>query len=88
MFDRPIRKLSGDLAKSLTKVDLHGEDRLIVTMADTDYRAVFFKHPKEARLIEGNSLAVDNDAGIYHQDFEQLAWEAANIKARELGWID
>jgi len=32
-------------------------------------------------------LAVDKGAPLYHEEFEKLAWEAANSKARELGWI-
>jgi hypothetical protein len=68
------------------RVELDGE-RLIVTMADTAYRAVFYKHPEEARLVEASGLAVDKEAPMYHRQFEQLAWEGANAKARELGWI-
>jgi hypothetical protein len=48
---------------------------------------VFYKHQDEPRLVEATSMAVDKEAPIYHADFENLAWEAANAKARELGWI-
>jgi hypothetical protein len=67
-------------------VELVGE-RLSVTMGDTAYRAVFYKHANEPRIVEANGLAVDKEAPMYHADFEDLAWEAANAKARELGWI-
>ena len=31
--------------------------------------------------------SADPDAPINSSDFRALAWEAANIKAREIGWI-
>ncbi len=68
-------------------VERDGE-RLIVTMGDTTYRAVFHKHPDEPRLIAANGLAVDRDAPLYQTEFEELAWRAANAKARELDWIE
>jgi hypothetical protein len=44
-LDHPMSKPSADLIeKSVIRVALDGE-RLIVTMGDTAYRAVFFKHP-------------------------------------------
>jgi hypothetical protein len=79
--------LSADLIeKTLIAVELDGQ-RLIVTLGGTAYRAVFYKHPDEPRLIEANSLAVDKEAPMYHAEFEKLAWEAANARACELGWI-
>ena len=74
------------MSDSPIRVELDGK-RLIVTMADTAYRAVFYKHQDEARLVEGNGLSVDKAAPIYHEEFDKLAWEAANAKARELGRI-
>jgi hypothetical protein len=38
-------------------------------------------------LVEANSIAVDKEAPMCHADFENLAWKAANAKAREFGWI-
>ena len=50
-LDYPMPKPSADLIeKSLIRVALDGE-RLIVTMGDTAYRAVFFKQLDEPRLI-------------------------------------
>jgi hypothetical protein len=72
--------------KSRIRVDLDGQ-RLIVTMSETAYRIVFYKHPGEPRLVEANSIAVDKEAPMCHADFENLAWKAANAKAREFGWI-
>jgi hypothetical protein len=65
-------------------VELHG-GKLIVTLRETAYRAVFLKHPNERRIVEANGLAVDNEAPVYQAEFEDLAWEEANAKARELG---
>jgi hypothetical protein len=69
------------------RVELDG-DRLIVTMRDTAYRAVFYKHPDEPRIVAAAGLAVDKEYPMRHEEFEKRAWEAANAKARELGWLD
>ena len=61
--------------------------RLIVTLEGTSYRTVFCLSPDKSRLIESGALAVDRAAPMAHKDFEALAWEAANAKARDLGWI-
>ena len=61
--------------------------RLIVTLEGTSYRAVFRLSPDKSQLIESGAVAVDKAAPMAHEDFEALAWEAANAKARELGWI-
>jgi hypothetical protein len=82
-----MRKFSSGLAeRDAISVELLGE-RLIVTMGETAYRAVFYKHPNEPRIVEANGLAVDKQAAMYHAEFEDLAWEAASAKARELGWL-
>jgi hypothetical protein len=82
-----MSKLSSHLTdKDLIRVELDGQ-RLVVTLGDTTYRVVFYKHPDEPRLVEANCMAVDKEAPIYHEEFDNLAWEAANAKARELGWI-
>jgi hypothetical protein len=72
--------------ESAIRVELDGH-QLIVTMSDTAYRAVFHKHPDEPRLIAANGLAVDRQAPIHPAEFEDLAWRAANSKARELNWV-
>lgn len=69
------------------KVELEDE-RIIVTLPGTTYRALFFMSPDEPKLIQAEQLTVDRGAPMSHEDFEVLAWEAANAKARELGWID
>jgi hypothetical protein len=79
-------QVSAQLEKNRIRVEVDGH-RLIVTMSETAYRSVFYKHPDEPRLVEGNSIAIDKEAPMCRGDFETLAWTAANAKARELGWI-
>jgi hypothetical protein len=74
------------MEKREIRVELDG-DRLVVTMADTTYQAVFHKHPDEPRIVEASGLAVDREYPMRHEEFAKLAWEAATAKARELGWI-
>jgi hypothetical protein len=67
-------------------VDVEG-DLLVVSMPGTSYRAIYFRSPDESKLIQAPNLAVDKEAPMRHEEFEAMAWEAANAKARELGWI-
>ena len=55
-------------------------DEIIVTSA-TGFRATYFKRPYHPQLVLRRRTQTD--------DHELLAraWEAANEKARELGWI-
>jgi hypothetical protein len=68
------------------KIDVEG-DLMVVSMPGTSYRAIYFSSPDKSKLIKAPNLTVDKDAPMTHEDFEALAWEAANEKARELGWI-
>ena len=73
--------------------DLHVEvddEQIVVTMALTAFRTTFFRSKDEAtRLIQSPAISVEKDAPpARRKEFEALAWEAANAKARELGWID
>jgi hypothetical protein len=67
-------------------VDVEGE-RMSVTLDGTAYRAVFCLSNDKAQLIQTSTLAVDKAAPMSHKDFEALAWDAANAKAREIGWL-
>jgi hypothetical protein len=62
-------------------------DRIVVTLPGTSFRAVFLPSPDEPRLIQSPAVAINQHAEITSKDFEALAWEAANAKARELGWM-
>ena len=58
-----------------------------VSLPGTSYQVLFRLSPDEPRLLQSANLAVDKQAPMSHKDFEAMAWEAANQKARELGWI-
>ena len=68
------------------RADVEG-DRIVVTLPGTAYRAFFFLSEDGSRLLQAEQLAVNKKAPMSHQDFEAMAWEAANAKARELGWL-
>jgi hypothetical protein len=53
---------------------------IIVTQPCSDSMAVYFK-PR------GQPYLVAKDVPIGTQEFRTRAWETANAKARELGWI-
>ena len=73
-------------ATNLVKAELL-DGRVTVTMDGTAYQAVFYKHPNEPRLVAASGMAVDREAPISHKEFENLAWKAANAKARESGLV-
>ena len=61
---------------------------IVVTMLGTSFRAAFFKAADEPRLMQSPTMSVEREAPAQtRKEFEVLAWEAANVKARELGWI-
>ena len=68
------------------RVDIEG-DVIVASLPGTSYRALFFLSPNKRKLIQAEQLSVDKKAPLYHEEFEAKAWEAANAKARELGWI-
>jgi hypothetical protein len=61
--------------------------RITVTMRGTCFRSTYVLAPDSPTLRQSNILVIDGSAGITSRAFEILAWEAANAKARELGWI-
>lgn len=60
---------------------------IIVTMPGACFRATYFLSPEPTTLTQSNIMVTDGHADISRSDFETRAWEAANAKARELGWI-
>ena len=72
--------------------DLHIEVedyRLAVSLPDTKLRTVFFKPQDRSALREAPGMSIDSEVSkATRHDFEELAWETATAKARELGWID
>jgi hypothetical protein len=60
------------------------DDAIIVTMPGTSYRATYLKAPNWPGLIQSGSIKDGKDAS---NEFLALAWQAADAKGRELGWI-
>jgi hypothetical protein len=64
------------------RLDIEVQDRdLVVSVPSARFRAVYYKAAGEPQLILRQRSKCD--------DYELLAevWQAANTKARELGWI-
>jgi hypothetical protein len=58
---------------------------ILVAMRGTCLRAKFRK--QEAPWLAMDEYEEDSEASITFKEFRTLAWEAANERARELGWI-
>jgi hypothetical protein len=68
-------------------VEVHGED-IIVALPHSTHRATYRKSTDAANLIMTDASSPDDPASsLTPAEFLGLAWEAANEKARELGWI-
>jgi hypothetical protein len=68
----------------MTDTDLHVEVRrglIIVSLPGTQSYAIYTKPADQPQLVLVNSDAIED-----HQLRARL-WQAANAKARELGWI-
>lgn len=63
------------------------DERIVVTMPGTLFKSTYLMSPDEPKLIQAPAVAVDKAAEISSKEFEVLAWEIANAKAKELGWI-
>ena len=57
------------------------DDEIIVT-SETDFRAAYCKRPNLPQLKVRRRTETDD------QEVLAQAWQAADAKARELGWID
>ena len=58
---------------------------IVVAMRGTSLRAKFRK--QEAPWLAIDESVEDPEAQISLREFRSLAWEAANEKARDLGWV-
>jgi len=58
---------------------------ILVAMRGTCLRAKFRK--QEAPWLAMDAYEEDPEASITFKEFRTLAWEAANERARELGWV-
>jgi hypothetical protein len=61
---------------------------IFVTMPGSSFRSGYFKSVIAPGLVQSEYMTGDKDAAISRDEFEALAWEAANAKARELGWLE
>jgi hypothetical protein len=69
----------------LVKVEVQGTD-ILVALRGTCFRVKYRK--KEAPWLIAQEYGPDDpDATVTISEFRALAWEAANAKARELGWL-
>ena len=68
-------------------VEVHGEE-IIVALPLSTHKATYRKSGDSAHLIMTDaSSPEDPGSSLTPAEFLGLAWEAANAKARELGWI-
>jgi len=78
----------GLFGKPNVAVEHSGAD-VIVTMPGTSYRVIYTK-TDDNKLIASSFSAPkgrDEKRRIRFHEFLALGWTAANVKARELGWI-
>ena len=75
------------MAQSLQlKAEVEGEI-IVVTLPGTSYRVNYRKNPDAPGIVQSRIMLGDSSAPISGAEFEDLAWRAANQKARELGWL-
>jgi hypothetical protein len=74
------------LLMSDPKLNLEVQTCIVVTMPGTDFKVAFRKSPDSPQLST-ELLMDDKAAASSRHEFLAAAWQAANAKARELGWI-
>jgi hypothetical protein len=63
-------------------------DEILVILPATSYGVTYYKPASSPGLIIKNFVPkIDTAAPIDQSEFLANAWQAANAKARELGWI-
>jgi len=75
-------------AKVRLNVEVRGDD-IVVSLPDTSYVVTYYRaaaFPQQL-LTKSHSGREDEGALMTQAEFQARAWRAANIKARELGWI-
>jgi hypothetical protein len=73
-----------DMTHSNLRLEVQGP-YILVTMRGTCLRAKFRK--QDAPWLAMDEYKDDSEASITFKEFRTLAWEAANERARELGWV-
>ena len=63
-------------------------DYIVVRVTGTSYAASYYKPPDSAKLLARNLPSKsDHRAPMSQAEFLRYAWQLANDKARDLGWI-
>jgi hypothetical protein len=63
-------------------------DEIVVILPATSYGVTYYKPANSPQLLAKNFLSKnDSRAPITQAEFLARAWQVANDKARELGWI-
>jgi hypothetical protein len=69
------------------RVEVVGEE-IIVILPATSYGITYYKPANSPQLLAKDSRSKnDSRAPITYADFLARAWQLANDKAREVGWI-
>ena len=72
------------MTHSNLRVEVQGP-YIVVAMRGTCLRAKFRR--QEAPWLVMDEYEEDSEASTTFKEFRTLAWEAANERARELGWV-
>ena len=81
--DSPRVIWGADRPRLPLRVEVQGS-YILVAMRGTCLMAKYRK--QEAPWLAMDGYAEDSEAPMTFQEFRSLAWEAANEKARDLGW--
>ena len=74
-------------APSELRVEVLGNE-IIVILPAASYGVTYFKPGNSPNLVAKTFVSkIDAGAPMTHVEFLAKAWLAANVKARELGWI-
>jgi hypothetical protein len=64
-------------------------DEIIVILPATSYGIIYYKPANSSQLLAKDFQSkMDSRVPITYSEFLARAWQVANSKARELGWID
>jgi hypothetical protein len=78
------QRTEGNMIHSKLKIEVQGA-YILVAMRGTCFRAKYRK--QDAPWLAMDEYVEDSEASITFKEFRTLAWEAANEKARDLGWV-
>jgi hypothetical protein len=76
--------MEGNMIHSKLKVEVQGP-YIVVAMRGTSFRAKYRK--QDAPWLAMEEHTEDSEAPMTFKEFRTLAWEAANAKAHDLGWV-